>query len=139
MPFEDLSSIQYYSPEEQLIEMTAALKEQFQRHCFIKIGSEKNQPLLVPFVKQPYTARANRKWYEDRLAIKQRALSGKEADEIIAAQEQNLLNQASFPAQREGDIVPEPQAPSKKPARKKTKPTKGGPLDNILDDIIGKE
>ena len=37
--------------EEQLTELTAALKEQFPRHCFIKIQGEKTQPLLVPSCK----------------------------------------------------------------------------------------
>src|SRR6185436_4723040 len=83
VPFEELSSVQYYTPEEQLIEMTAALKEQFQRHCFIKIGTETTQPLLVPIVKEFYTSRTNRQWYEDRSATKQNALSGSEVDELI--------------------------------------------------------
>ena len=37
VPFEELSSVQYYTLEEQLTEATAALKQQFPRHCFIKL------------------------------------------------------------------------------------------------------
>src|SRR5262249_21142479 len=92
----ELSTIQYYTPEEQLIELTAALKEQFPRHCFIKIGTQKTQPLLVPFVKEFYTSRTNRQWYDNKQAVKQQALSGDKVDEIIDAQEQDLLNRAGL-------------------------------------------
>ena len=45
VPFRELSSLQYYNLEEQLTEITAALKEQYGRHCFIKIHDQKTQPL----------------------------------------------------------------------------------------------
>lgn len=138
VPFQELSSIQTYTPEEQLIELTAALKEQYPRHCFIKIGAAKTQPLLVPFIKQPYTSRANRQWYENKLTQKQDALSGTQADEMIAAQEQELLNRAAFPSHSEVavvDVIPEP----KKAKISKSKATTGSPLDKVLADIIGKE
>ncbi len=105
VPFEELSSVQYCTPEEQLIEVTAALKEQFPRHCFIKIGAEPTQPMLVPFVKKEYTSPENRQWYEQRVAKKQNALSAQDVDEIISAQEQNLLNNATFSASAEVEVV----------------------------------
>jgi hypothetical protein len=55
VPFQELSSVQYYSLDEQLTELTAALKEQYARHCFIKLPGEDTQPLLVPKVEQFFT------------------------------------------------------------------------------------
>src|ERR1035438_8931746 len=57
VPFQELSSIQYHSLDEQLTELTAALKLQFQRHCFIQIRQQETQPMLVPFV-EPVTTRS---------------------------------------------------------------------------------
>ena len=59
-PFEELSSVQYYSLDEQLTELTAALKQQFQRHCFIQIRQQETQPMLVPFVEPVTTFTYNR-------------------------------------------------------------------------------
>ncbi len=56
VPFQELSYVQYFSLEEQLHEMAAALKEQFPRHCFIKIQG--TQPLLVPMVEYQLERRA---------------------------------------------------------------------------------
>lgn len=63
VPFQELSSLQFFSTEEQLLELTAALKEQFGRHCFIKIHQQKTQPMRVPLVK-PYEPRPESlRWY----------------------------------------------------------------------------
>src|SRR6266853_7018297 len=107
--------------------MTTALKEQFQRHCFIKVGNESTQPLLVPFVKQFYTSRSNRKWYEDLKATQQDALSGDKIDELIAAQEQELANSAGFVAGIEAIPVDAVESAKKQGIRK----TKLGPLDKV--------
>jgi len=137
VPFKELSSLQHYTPEEQLLELTAALKEQFPRHCFIKIGVHKTQPLLVPFVRRPYTSSFNRRWYEKRLGIKQKAMSGADADIALAAQEQALLNSAMLSANfqteapRDGASNPEP--------RLKTKFRQGDRLRKELEGFIGRE
>jgi len=86
VPFEELSSIQYYSTEEQLIELTAALKEQFPRHCFIKIHSQKTQPLLVPFINDIRSfrdSRANLQWYQRWQLARQNALPAAEVDRLL--------------------------------------------------------
>jgi hypothetical protein len=95
VPFEELSSVQYYSIDEQLTELTAALKEQYARHCFIKIGSDEAEPMLVPKVKAFYTAAKNAIWYEGKLLSKSDALSAVEVDNLIAAQEAALLQAAA--------------------------------------------
>jgi hypothetical protein len=54
VPVQELSSLQYYTPEEQIIELTQALKLNLQRHCFIQLPNQETQPLLIPFVKDFY-------------------------------------------------------------------------------------
>ena len=95
MPFRELSSIQTYTIDEQLWELTAALKEQYPRHAFIKIHSEKTQPMLTPFVKRYYSKPGNREWYVDQLYDKQNALTIQQADEIIAGTEDTLAQKAT--------------------------------------------
>ncbi len=131
VPFQELSSIQYYTTEEQLLGLTAALKEQFPRHCFIKIHSEKTQPLLVPFVEQFYTPPENHQWYESQIFAANNALSADQADALIAEQE-TVLVQASQSAAPVIDVQPasqpevlpplETEAP--KPKRRKKKDEK---------------
>ncbi len=95
VPFQELSSIQYYTIDEQLTELTAALKEQFGRHCFIKIRQQETQPMLVPFVKSFYTRKENLEWYRQKLLRKYDALKPAEIDELIQAREQALLQAAN--------------------------------------------
>lgn len=95
VPFEEVSSIQYYTPEEQLLELTAALKEQYGRHCFIKIQQEKTQPMLVPFVKNFYTTQKNLEWYKEKTLREHNALQPAEVDVLIEARESALLKAAT--------------------------------------------
>lgn len=157
VPFQELSSVQFCTAEEQLMELTAALKEQFPRHCFLKLTEQKTQPLLVPFISQPYTTRNNRTWYQDRVMTKQRAISGQAADKIIAAQEEELRKMVSLVPKLDGPYEPaarltpfEPVVAAANPARKpkpkkgtdvpqKNKASKKSPLDKVLEDLIGRE
>jgi hypothetical protein len=94
VPFEELSSVQYYSLEEQLTELTAALKEQFPRHCFIKIHGQQTQPMLVPFVQDVRSFRdsaENLHWYRDWQMRRHQALSVAEVDRLLGEQETALL------------------------------------------------
>ncbi len=91
VPFQELSSVQYFSTEEQLIQLTAALKEQFGRHCFIKIHHQKTQPMRVPFVEEYHTPHQYKKWYEDRLFTRAGAVPAEAVDASIAAEESALL------------------------------------------------
>ena len=83
VPFKELSSIQFYTPEEQLLELSAALKEQFGRHCFIKVHNQKTQPMLVPFVQQFYTPPKNLTWYKERALAKAGACPAAEIDDVV--------------------------------------------------------
>lgn len=95
VPFQELSSIQYYTVEEQLLELTAALKVQFERHCFIKIRQQDTQPMLVPFVKSFYTTQKNLGWYKDKIFRKHDALKPEEVDALIETRERALLKAAN--------------------------------------------
>lgn len=97
VPFQELSTVQYYSTDEQLTELTAALKLQFQRHCFIQIRQQETQPLLVPFV-EPVTTftydHRNLDWYIERQHQRQQALPAAEVDRLLEEQETALLQLA---------------------------------------------
>ncbi len=130
VPFQELSSVQYYSPEEQLIELTAALKEQYGRHCFIKIQNQKTQPLLVPFVKSYYTQKRNKEWYIARELTKQQAVKREEIDELLKNQETALMK-AVHPPSDDDDQEPQP-APAKR--GKKPRPNIFASIDPSADD-----
>ncbi|HET6842993.1 MAG TPA: type IV secretory system conjugative DNA transfer family protein [Candidatus Angelobacter sp.] len=90
VPFQELSSLQFYTKEEQLTELTAALKEQFGRHCFIKIHHEKTQPMRVPFVEGFNPPESNLRWYVQRLLKASNAASAETVDQEIAREEAAL-------------------------------------------------
>jgi len=135
VPFEELSSVQYYSPEEQLLELTAALKEQYPRHCFIKVSGQVTQPLLVPFVGPRYTPTANRQWYEGKLAIEQQALSGDEVDTLIATQERELRLSAGTEEESDRTNTPHAVASNDEARGKRMR----RPVNKVLEGYIGRE
>ncbi|MBI3356829.1 MAG: TraM recognition domain-containing protein [Nitrospirae bacterium] len=96
VPFQELSSIQYHSLEEQLTQMAAALKKQFQRHCFVQIRQQDTQPLLVPFVEPVTTFMYDRRNLEIYMALqhkKQNALPASEVDRLLKEQEIALIQE----------------------------------------------
>ena len=95
VPFRELSSVQYFSLEEQLTQLTAALKEQFGRHCFIKIHHQKTQPLRVPFVKAHVTPAKAVSWYENKKLSAEGAKHFTVVDEFIAQQDEELRRKVS--------------------------------------------
>lgn len=84
VPFQELSSVQYMSTDEQLLQLTAALKEQFGRHCFIKIHHRDTQPLRVPFITTHYTSQKALGWYRQLLLGRGGAVAGELVDEANA-------------------------------------------------------
>jgi hypothetical protein len=111
VPFQELSSVQYYSIEEQLTELTAALKIQFQRHCFIQIRQQETQPMLVPFVEPVTTfmySRQNLDWYIGRQHERHQALPAAEVDRLLEAQETALLQAAQIPLAAATSSDPDP-------------------------------
>jgi hypothetical protein len=90
VPFQELSSLQFFTPEEQLLELTAALKEQFGRHCFIKIHQQKTQPMRVPFVQAYQPPKENLRWYEERILKRANACPSHIVDRRLAEEELRL-------------------------------------------------
>lgn len=112
VPFQELSSVQYFSLDEQLSELTAALKLQFGRHCFIKIHHQTTQPLRVPMVRAFHTPQKALGWYEAKKLSAAGAQSVLAVDEQIARQDQELrraMSKASVPA---GHITEREMPPS---------------------------
>ncbi len=104
IPFQELSRIQYFSIEEQLTQLTAALKNQFQRHCFIQIRQQETQPMLVPFVEPVTTftySRRNLDGYIERQHQQQNALPAAEVDRLLKEREAALLQTLVPPAESE--------------------------------------
>jgi hypothetical protein len=91
VPFRELSSVQYYTIEEQVMELTAALKEQFGRHCFIKLNTQKTQPMLVPFVEHFKTPHENFVWYRDKMLSRSGAISATEAERLLEQENESLF------------------------------------------------
>jgi hypothetical protein len=116
VPFQELSSIQYYGIDEQLTELSAALKEQFGRHCFIKIRQQQTQPMLVPFVRSFYTRPENLEWYRQELLQKHNALQPAQVDALIQTRECALLEAAKSPII---DVEIATEAARKKPSKMK--------------------
>ncbi len=114
VPFQELSTVQYYTVEEQLTELTAALKVQFQRHCFIQIRQQETQPMLVPFVEPVTTFTFNRQnldWYTQRQHERQAALPAAAVDRLLQEQESALLLAASGSVGVSSVVVSEPDQP----------------------------
>ena len=91
MPYKELSSVQYYPIEEQLLELTQALKLSQQRHCFIQLPNQETQPLLVPYIKDFYLSDETKKQYAGRKAIEAAAITPEEADRQISQSLEDLL------------------------------------------------
>jgi hypothetical protein len=108
VPFQELSSVQYFTLEEQLTELTAALKGQFGRHCFIKIHHQKTQPLRVPFIRSHYTPEKFIADYQTKKLAAEGAQTATVVDECIARQDEELRRSVTATAK-------EPKAKSKEP------------------------
>ena len=99
MPYKELSSVQYYTIEEQLLELTQALKLAQQRHCFIQLPNQETQPLLVPYIKDFYLSEDTVKAYAGRKALEAMAISPEEADRQISQAREDLLLLRNSPSE----------------------------------------
>jgi hypothetical protein len=116
VPFQELSSVQYYTLEEQLLELTQALKLNQQRRCFIQLPEKETQPLLIPFVEDFSPSKKNFDWFINWIAQKNSALTLSEVDKILedSSQIQLLL-------QETGDTEKPPANPAQKEIKKENK------------------
>ena len=115
VPFKELGSVQFYPVEEQLLELTQALKLNQQRHGFIQLPSHETQPLLVPIVEEFYVTPQNMDRYVNLKAAAAFALSPTEADEQISQDLKDLLLlRDSRPETPQIEYLPPRQAASAK-------------------------
>jgi len=137
VPFQELSSVQYYSIEEQVVELTAALKEQYGRHCFIKLPNQQTQPLLVPFVRQYYTSGKNQTWYCEKQLRKYGALPVAEVDQLLESQEHALLKAANSTVDPiTSPTLPKPKVVNAPPKMKRGRSARSGLFSNIkVEDL----
>jgi hypothetical protein len=118
-PFTELSSRTYFTHEEQIMEKTAALKEQHPRHCYIKIHHKKSQLLRVPLIREYRTPRLAIAQYETKKKLAAGAVSSEVVDAAIASEDAKLEA-----------LVTQPQGKSVKSERRRTKQ---------YDDLLGRE
>jgi len=90
VPYQELASLEYWKLDEQIWRMSDALKEQFQRHCFIKIMNQKTQPMLVPLIKQFYVEQEELLQFENDLYKSIKAISREKVDQILNEQKEEL-------------------------------------------------
>ncbi len=100
VPFKELSSVQYYSVDEQLLELTQALKLSEQRRGFIQLPGQQTQPLLVPFIHDEYLSEQNYQWYVGKLMAQANALTPSEADRLISQARKDLLSLRDTPPEQ---------------------------------------
>jgi hypothetical protein len=111
VPFQELSTVQYFTLEEQLSQLTAALKGQFGRHCFIKIHHQKTQPMRVPFVRAHYTPADAIAGYENKKLAAESAQPFSVVDECIARQDEELRRKVNNATPKQNEKTQEPPPP----------------------------
>jgi hypothetical protein len=131
VPYQELSSVQYYTPDEQLLELTQALKLQQQRHCFVQLPNQETQPLLVPLVKDFYVSKTDVDWYVQKLARRANALTPEEANRRIFQDRQDLLQLQNRPSESaEVESTPQHQ-----PRQEQQQDESAG---TVTDEIVSK-
>jgi len=127
IPVQELGSEAEWSLEEKRSKVAQMLKEQLQRHCFIKLDTEKTQPLLVPFVKEFFISPEYLLEYEQEVYRAQGALPAVEVDRLIEESTTKFLNavreSVDGPSIIDAELVDEPDPePSRKPRTRPKKP-----------------
>jgi hypothetical protein len=139
VPYQELSSVQYYTLEEQLLELTQALKLQLQRHCFIQLPNRETEPLLVPLVEEFYISDKNLDWYINSLADKEGAITPEDADRQIFQARQNLLQlkdrDEDTAASSSSEPLPNTAKKTKIPQQTAAKPKSGKSKKTIFDQL----
>jgi hypothetical protein len=97
IPVQELGSEAEWSLEEKRSKVAEMLKTQQQRHCFIKLDTEKTQPLLIPFVRDYSHRPADLLEYEKKVYAAQGALPAAEVDRLIEESATKFLNAAREP------------------------------------------
>jgi hypothetical protein len=99
IPVQELASETEWSREEKVSRVAEMLKYQQQRHCFIKLDTEKTQPLKVPFVREFRLPESYLAEYQRKLYDRQGAIRAAEADRLISESERAFLMNVARPAE----------------------------------------
>lgn len=94
IPVEELGSEAEWGREEKLSKVAEMLKTQQQRHCFIKLDTEKTQPLQVPFVETHPVSEQALAEYQEAVYDEQQAIPGPVADRLLKESEARFLTAA---------------------------------------------
>ena len=94
IPKQELTSETEWTREEKVSQVTQMLKEQQQRHCFIKIDRERTQPLKVPLVRRYPVAAETLVAYEGDVYGAQDALAADTVDRSLKESEDRFLARA---------------------------------------------
>ena len=91
IPTQELATEAEWTREEKLSQVAQMLKEQQQRHCFIKIDHERTQPLKVPLVRRHAVALKTLGAYEHDVYQGQGALPASTVDQSLKEDEDRFL------------------------------------------------
>jgi hypothetical protein len=91
IPIKELTSETEWSREEKVSRVAEMLKYQQQRHCFIKLDTQRTQPLKVPLVRDYRVPEDWMESYEQRLYARQGAIEAAEVDRILDVGERRFL------------------------------------------------
>ena len=86
IPIQELGSEAEWSREEKVSKVAEMLKTQQQRHCFIKLDTERTQPLMTPFVKDYSLPEEFLISYEQAIYQQQGALPAAQVDVLVDQQ-----------------------------------------------------
>lgn len=103
-PVQELTNEVEWSCEEKVSRVAEMLKYQQQRHCFIKLDTEKTQPLKVPFVRDHALPEGSVEGYEAELYARQGARPAAEVDRLIRESAQAFLLVRASPETRTIDV-----------------------------------
>jgi hypothetical protein len=95
IPIEELTTEAEWTREEKASKVAEMLKMQTQRHCFIRIETEKTQPLQVPFVEEFGMPTEDVAAYEQAVYDIQGAIEASAADTAIDANAQRFVRAAA--------------------------------------------
>jgi hypothetical protein len=136
IPVQELGSEAEWSREEKVSKVAEMLKCQQQRHCFIKLDTEKTQPLKVPFVKEYSHSPDYLLEYQQAVYQQQGALPAYQVDQLLIESEQKFLTEAQAAIDIDAEDVAEEEQPKKSESktRARKKPKKPSPYDDLFNN-----
>jgi len=127
IPKEELGHEETWPREEKVSKVVEMLKQQQQRHCFIKLDTERTQPLKVPLVRQFSVAPETLLEYEGDVYQAQDALPAAQVDRVLKESEEHFLARALPEARADDENFSGPQpklTPALRPKPKTTRAKK---------------